>query len=297
MSTFDTYETPPPAMTHPRPFYWSVRRELWENRSIYLAPLIVATVVTFALMLGAFGLPKKMRNLDKLPPAKQSVAMSIRMAPAPIMLTTFLVGFFYALDAMYSERRDRSILFWKSLPVSDATTVLSKAAIPLVVLPAIGFLLSVIAVTILMIWATMILLTTGLSPARLWGEYRFFSEPVIMFYGLAAFTLWFAPIYGWLMLISAWAKRAILLWAALPMLAVAAIEKMALNTTYFGNMLKYRFAGAMKEAFTRSDGNINSLSELDPIRFLSAPGLWTGLIVAALCLIAAIRLRRNREPI
>ena len=60
------------------------------------------------------------------------------MAPAPIMFATFLVGIFYCLDALHGERRDRSILFWKSLPVSDLTTVLSKASIPFAVLPLIG---------------------------------------------------------------------------------------------------------------------------------------------------------------
>ena len=78
-----------------------------------------------------------MQTLPALDPAKRHalVVRPFSMAPAPIMLATFLVGLFYSLDALYGERRDRSILFWKSLPVSDRTTVLSKASIPLVVLP------------------------------------------------------------------------------------------------------------------------------------------------------------------
>ena len=58
------------------------------------------------------------------------------------MLTAFLVGVFYCLDALHGERRDRSILFWKSLPVSDLTTVLAKASVPCRVLPPRAFALA-----------------------------------------------------------------------------------------------------------------------------------------------------------
>ena len=122
-----------------RPFYWSVRRELWENRSIYIAPLIVAGLVLFGYAISAIGLPHRRRALLLLDPAKQRalVEQPYDVAAMMLMLTAFLVGVFYCLDALHGERRDRSILFWKSLPVSDLTTVLSKAIIPLVVLPAV----------------------------------------------------------------------------------------------------------------------------------------------------------------
>lgn len=275
--------------------YWSVRRELWEHRSLVLAPLIVAAVVLFASMLGAFGLPAKMRGTD--PAKSQSVSRPFSMAPAPIMLTTFIVGFFYSLDALYGERRDRSILFWKSLPVSDRTTVIAKAAIPIVVLPAFGLVLSVITFGILMMWGTFILAASGVSPARLWAGFRLLREPMIMFYGLAAHALWFAPIYAWLMLISAWARRAPFLWAVLPPVAIFAVERITFDTTYFLSLLQYRLGGALEEAFTRNDGNVGRLSELDPLRFVSTAGLWVGLLMTGLFLAAAMRLRRNREPI
>ena len=124
-----------------RPFYWSVRRELWENRSIYLAPLIVAGVVLFGFVISAFGLPRRRRDALLLDPAQQRAAIEkpYDVAAMMIMFTAFIVGVFYCLDALHGERRDRSILFWKSLPVSDLTTVLSKAIIPLVVLPLLTF--------------------------------------------------------------------------------------------------------------------------------------------------------------
>jgi ABC-2 type transport system permease protein len=293
-------------MTTPetRPMYWSVRRELWENRSIYIAPLAVAAVVLLGFLISTITLPYRMRALSALAPAKLHAAVvgPFSMAPAPIMLATFIVGLFYSLDALYGERRDRSILFWKSLPVSDRTTVLSKASIPLVVLPLVAFVLSVATQVVMLFVSTAVLLGSRLSPVTLWAEFRFFQGLLIMLYGLTVHALWFAPIYGWLLLISAWARRATFLWAVLPLLAVSAIERIAFNTSHFMSLLKYRVTGAMAEAFvfkpgSGADGNIDRLTQLAPAKFLSAPGLWIGLACAAAFLAAAIRLRRNREPI
>lgn len=306
MSTQTDFSDPRPAapplpMPVARPMYWSVRRELWENRSIYIAPLVVAAVVLFATSLSMIGLPRRMREFT-LDPAKghASIATHFSMAPAPIMLAAFIVAFFYCLDALYGERRDRSILFWKSLPVSDRTTVLSKAGIPFVVLPLIAYVLSVAVQIVLLMLGTMALLGSGQNPATWWGEVRFFPGLLIMVYGLTAHTLWFAPIYAWLLLISAWARRTPILWAVLPPLAVAAVERIVFGTTSFMRMLGYRVTGAMVEAFAlkpKGGGNIDRLSQLDPAKFLSAPGLWVGLVFAAVSLAATVRLRRNREPI
>ena len=301
-SSLDPQSRAPASLTAPRPFYWSVRRELWENRSLYIAPLIVTALVLFATLLGMFRLPGKMRALPADPAAAHSlVVRPFSLAPAPIMLATFLVGLFYSLDALYGERRDRSILFWKSLPVSDRTTVLSKAAIPLGLLPLIAFALSVATFFVLLFLSTAVLLVSGVGPARLWAEVRFVQEPLIMLYGLTVHSLWFAPIYAWLLLVSAWARRTPVLWAALP-LAIPLVEKLAFQTSYFGALLKYRVIGAMTEAFAVSpqrggSGSLDGLSQLTPARFLAAPGLWVGLAFAVAFLAVAVRLRRNREPI
>jgi ABC-2 type transport system permease protein len=304
MST-DTAEpstaTTPAALRAARPLYWSIRRELWENRSVYLAPLAVAVLVLFAMSIhGTVNLPKRVRAAaasDRGGPQITAVT-PYAVAPAPIMFTTILVGMFYCLDALYGERRDRSILFWKSLPVSDRTAVLAKAAVPFVILPAIGFVLSVVTFSILMALGTVVLAAKGLNPSVLWAEVGVVSEPLIILYGLAVHVLWHAPIYGWFLLISAWARRTPFLWAVLPPLALAAVEH-AFRTSYFGAFLRYRWGGAMKEAFTLEAGrtNISRLSQLDLLGFLATPGLWTGLIAAAVFLVAAARLRRNREPI
>jgi ABC-2 type transport system permease protein len=285
-----------------RPMYWSVRRELWENRSIWIAPLAVTAIVLFACLMSTIHLPDRVRAAATLGPAKQHAALSnpVCTAPAPIILTTFLVGVLYAADALYSERRDRSILFWKSLPVSDRTTVLSKAAIPLAVLPLIALALSVVTQLVMLFVASAVLMAHGMSPVMLWAEVGFFQGLLIMVYGLTVHVLWFAPIYAWLLLISVISRRTPLLWVV-PLLAILMLERIAFNSSYFALLLKYRIVGAMTEAFAvaphASVGNIERLSQLDPIRFLSTSGLWLGLAFAAACLAAAIRLRRNREPI
>src|ERR1700730_15535142 len=119
----------PAVIAATRPMDWSVRRELWENRSIYIAPLAVAALVLFGFLISTIHLPAKMRATLTLDPMQRHELMGqpYNFTALLIMGTTFIVGVFYCLDALHGERRDRSILFWKSLPVSDLTTVLSKA--------------------------------------------------------------------------------------------------------------------------------------------------------------------------
>lgn len=294
MTHFDEAAAAPAVANETRPLYWSLRRELWENRSVYLAPLIVAAVVLFGTFISTIGVA---RGASATNPAKQpqSVVMPYSMAPAPIMLTTLLVGFIYCLDALYGERRDRSILFWKSVPVSDTTTVLAKVLIPMAILPAMAIVLSLIVQLIVLVLSAPILLASGIRPFTAYG----IEEPIIMVYGLGAHVLWYAPIYGWLLLVSAWARRAPFVWAVLPPLAIAIFERIVFGTKYVGSLLQYRFMGAMKEAFAgkaAQAGHVTRVSELSLLNFLATPGLWVGLAFAAGCLAAATRLRRKREP-
>jgi ABC-2 type transport system permease protein len=208
-SPADSRDFPPRHLAATDRVFWSIRRELWENRSLTIAPLAVGGFALFITVMTAFGLPRRVRTLPTLDAAHQHLAMAgaFSLAPSLIMVATILVGIFYSLDALYGERRDRSILFWKSLPVSDRTTVLSKAAIPLVLLPLIGFALSVASQLILLLWGSVVLMISGMSPAPLWAEVQLLGMPVSLLYGIGAFTLWHAPLYGWMLMISGWAKR------------------------------------------------------------------------------------------
>src|SRR6266513_2570824 len=210
----------------PQPFYWSVRRELWENRSIYVAPILVAVVVLFGFLVSTLGLPERRRAVLLLDPAKARAAIEAPYNVAAIMLifTAFIVGVFYCLDALHGERRDRSILFWKSLPVSDLTTLLSKATIPLAILPLVTFAIIIGTQLVMLLWTSVLLITHGMSPASTFTNFSLLQQSLILLYGLVGIALWHAPIYGCGRVGSGWAKRATFLWAVLPVIAIAMFE-------------------------------------------------------------------------
>jgi ABC-2 type transport system permease protein len=282
----------------PQPFYWSVLREVWENRSIYIAPILVAVVVLVGFLVSTIGLPERRRQVLLLDPAKARAAIEVpyNMAAIMLILTAFIVGVFYCLDALYGERRDRSILFWKSLPVSDRTTLLSKATVPLVVLPLVTFAIIVATQLVMMLWTSVLLISHGMSPASTWTYVPLFRNSFILLYGLVAIALWHAPIYGWALLISGWARRATFLWAVLPFLAVAFFERITFGTSHFASMLKDRLMGFAPKAFAFEMHSVDC-PQLTPAAYLSSPGLWLGLIVAAVFIATAIRLRRYRGPL
>jgi ABC-2 type transport system permease protein len=307
----------PQTVSTPRPLYWSVRRELWGNRSIYLAPLIVAGVLLFGFLLSAVHVVERMRAALALDPAEQGAAIAMPYDVVAILLifTTVIVGVFYCLEALHGERSDRSILFWKSLPVSDFTTVLAKASIPMVILPLVAFVVIVVTQLIILLLNTVVLAASDVGAAALWAQLPMVRMSLVLLYGLVTIALWYAPIYGWLLLVSAWAQRTTFLWALLPPLAVAIVERIAFGTTYFGSMLKYRLSGSFEQAFTvrpqaailvPGDGTVDAPHHHqmhvpdaipDPMNFLSTPGLWIGLAFAIAFLAAVIWLRRYREAL
>jgi ABC-2 type transport system permease protein len=287
---------PPP----PQTFLWSVRRELWESRSVYIAPLAVAGLVLFSFLVGSIGLPGRVRAAAGMDALRQqgTLAMPFSMAAAVILLATFVVGAFYCLDALYGERRDRSILFWKSLPVSDLTTVLSKAAIPLAVLPLIGFAVALATQVVMLLLGTLVVLPSG-GASLLWTRVPLVRMTGVMAYGLVVHTLWFAPLFAWILLVSAWARRLPLLWAVSPIFVFGILGRLAFDSTAFCSWLGWRVTGPMQVAFDYAapGGGHRLIPVLHPLNFLATPGLWLGLITAAGFLALAVRLRRSRDPV
>jgi ABC-2 type transport system permease protein len=288
------------ALSAARPLYWSVRRELWESRSIYIAPLVVAVVFLLGFLISLIGLPHKMRDLLALDPVKQHAAIETPYdsVAALIMATAIIVGVFYCLDALYGERRDRSILFWKSLPVSDLTTVLSKLTIPIVILPLLSFAITITTQLIMLLLSSVVLLGSGLGVGTLWTQLSFFHVSLgLLSHLLIIHGLWYAPLYGWLLLVSAASPRAPFVWAVLPPFVIGFVEKMAFNTSHFAAMLLYRATGPETHAPVPGGTIMDVIVALPPLHFFSEPGLWNGLALAAAFLAAAIWLRRYRGPI
>jgi ABC-2 type transport system permease protein len=304
-SSLDSQGTVPAALSETRPMYWSVRRELWENRSICIAPLAAAAVYLMGFMISLVWVPRSLREMaaDHSTPQLVALAMPYSHAAMLLMVTGLLVGVFYSLDALHGERRDRSILFWKSLPASDFTTVLSKASIPLVILPLLVFAITVSLQLMMLVLKLAALVVTGAGTATPWAPPLFDLE-VVLLYSLTVQALWQAPIYCWLLLVSGWARRAAFLWAVLPALAIAALEYVAFHTSYFGSLLHDRLFGFAASAFELKDKSgvpidphFIPLAQLTPGKFLSSLGLWIGLMFAAAFFAAAVRLRRYQGPI
>ena len=182
---------------------------------------------------------------------------------------------------LYGERRDRSILFWKSLPVSDLTIVLSKFAIPLVILPLLSFAIAVVTQFVMLLLSSAVLVGSGLSVGTLGARMSFFHMSLMLLYHmLTVHGLWYAPLYGWLLLVSARAPRAPFIWAFLPPFVIWGVEKIAFNTSHFLGMLQYRLTGPEPSTTTARSGNLmEMMSALTPVQFFSTPGLWVACLV------------------
>ena len=314
--TSESFAAPATAPRPVRPFYWSVRRELWENRSLFIAPAVAGVIVLLALIARSMHLSGDIEMFSALSPERQAPMVSLFFSGIAFVITMVMniTVFFYALDALQAERKDRSVLFWKSMPVSDTTTVLSKLFTALVVSGAIVTVVTLVTQLGVLLLATVILMLGGASPGSIWNNLHLFELTVTNIYAQIVMALWYAPVVGWLLLVSAWAKRVTILWAVFTPIALAVFERVAIGTHYVQDMLAYRLRDGLKTAFTPAsersvevvvgkgpvDGNLampGSMSSLDPVGFLTNPWLWVGLVVAAGLVAASIWMRRYREPI
>jgi ABC-2 type transport system permease protein len=298
----DAQAIAPAVLSAARPLYWSIRRELWENRYVYVAPLAVAAVFLVGHLIGTIHLPAQMRQLSGVDPEKyrEAILEPYNIAAGFMMGAYILVTLFYCADALHSERHDRSILFWKSLPVSDLTTVLAKASIPFIMLPLLTFAITLVLQFLILLLSSAVLLASGLSVGSLWTHLPLFQMSLLMLYHVVtSHALWPAPVYSWLLLVSGWARRATFLWAALPVLAIAGVEGIAFHTHHFVTLVGHRLIGdAQQINYTSPDMfPTDPMTHITPAPFLLSPGLWFGLLLAAVFLAAAVRLRRYRGPL
>jgi ABC-2 type transport system permease protein len=284
-----------------RTFYWLLRRELWEHRVLYIAPAVVAGFGVVGSTIGSLTLSNAERAARLADPASTYSYMEpYSFVAGTVLLSAIVVSILYCLAALHGERRDRSILFWKSLPVSDRMTVLSKAAVPLLIMPVIVFAVVFTAQLAILILTTLIWLANGFDPGLMWAELNLPFLWFMLVYGQAFMILWHAPIVGWLLLVSAWARRVPFVWAVAPLAALVVVEHLAFRGGSNPNLLEHRFTGGFSGAFSvDSLGGkaVSSLADLDSVRLYGQPGVWIGLMVAAGFLFAAIRLRRRRSPI
>lgn len=290
-----------------------VRREAWEHSAIWLVPVVMSVVLFVLAVMASFGLIDDMsievvaeHSVDAREMTGGLAAFNFALFGWFAMVMS-IVATFYLLDCLLADRKDRSILFWKSLPVSDLKTVLSKLLTAAVLIPLVAFVVSLITHFLLLIVGSVDLLVLGASPwDMLWAPNPIFSTSALVFYAMIVQVLWYLPLMGYLMLISAFAKRAVMVWAVIPPLVIALLEQQLLGTRHFAALIADRLGGVFPLAFDVNvrDGNVESLGELaDKIDsplfevinvgpLLQSAGFWLGLLAAAGFIAGAVYLRR-----
>lgn len=294
-----------------------MKRETWEHRGFWMVPGIMAALMFLAFAWGMlYIIPTEIgvsawvfKMIDSDADALGNVGAHMMPAvAAPFFFMMAIVTTFYLLDSLYSERRDRSILFWKSLPVTDTATVMSKWLAALVVFPAIVIATVVLLSLLMAIVTSVMILIGGGSPWELvWQHFSFFGGIGNIVLAFVIEALWYLPWMGWLLLASAWAKKAPFLWAVLPIGAVTVVEAMLFETTRFISFIGHRLAPFGADIIGQSDpeslrlfgGDVRLGSQLMNFDYLTSllasAGFWGGLVFAAACTVGAIWLRRYRD--
>lgn len=295
-----------------------LRRELWEHRSIYVTPAVVALVMTLLILTGYIFASGYHSVVDIGILAGQNMLGDAERRAA---LTAFLVGntvvfilasavltIFYCLDSLYAERKDKSILFWRSLPITDAETVISKLLTAVVVIPLVTFGVIVIAHLVNLVLTSMFVsIQGGQAGLLIWKSAPLFDVWAAVLIIMLALPVWFSPFIGWFLFVSAWTKRSPLLTAFLPLVLVPMLEYFIIRTHLIGTAIESRFSGIPifsgidpevffdEEAFASRADAVSLLGFIDIGKFLTSPAMWAGLVVCGLFATAAIYVRRYRD--
>jgi ABC-2 type transport system permease protein len=300
-----------------------LRRELWEHRMLWITPLAIAAVMFLTMQIFAahVHLGFAGRPADGTMPYSAAYELFVLATATPFFIAAAFLGVIYLLDCLYADRRDRSILFWKSLPVADHTVVLSKLCTGLLLIP-LGAWIAAGATSLMLGLAVALRHGMGFGGAQTlpqwgglpaWQTLGWLRALAYSLYITLAAVLWYAPYAGYLLLISAWARRAVYAWAFIPPVLLTILERLLFHTGYFGQLTQRRFSELMQLAFSRfgdsdmwltlgsgahpdAGGASRGLPlQADPGALLASPALWGGLLVAALFVWAAIALRRRGE--
>ena len=295
-----------------------IKRELWEHRAIYVTPSAIAVIVTLgvlAMLLFASGFAKE---LDLAIFGAQNIAgdSERRAALTGLFVGTswvFLVALmfltvFYSLDSLYAERKDKSILFWRSMPATDAETVISKlltAAIVIPVVTAVGIWVThLINLVIASLWVSS---KGGDAGLLIWGSVPLLDNWLAALIVVVASGLWMSPFIAWFLFVSTWAKRMPILMAFMPPIILGLLEWIVFRSRYFltavgerGDMTPLFHSMSLERFFEEEqwrDGveNISLLEHMDLVGFVTDPGFWSGLLVCGILTTAAIYVRRYRD--
>ncbi len=325
-------------------FKWLLKREYWENRGgFFWAPVIASAIslllAVFAIVAGLFAVRRAANNGELHVNGVNVNGLNVEMLTAqmspkdmvqwangmdftllissvwPFLVLGF-VAFFYCLGALYDDRRDRSVLFWKSMPVSDTQTVLSKVFSALIVAPVFAALIGIVTLFVFAAVISLVLLAHGGSPmALIWGP----ASPLTIAAGILCwipvYALWALPTAGWLLMCSAWAKTKPFLWAVMvPLFAGVIVSSLQLTRIaaidgnwFWANIvgrLLLGFVPGIEMAYKADSPDTESLQSAltgytpaDQLASLADPQLWIGAVVGVVFIVAAIWLRKRRDEI
>jgi len=297
-----------------------IRRELWEHRAIYVMPLVIALLVSLGSVTGQVGVSGFDHAVDigilgatNLGETGRSAAITVLMISVSsiFVFAMWILSIFYSLDALYAERKDRSILFWRSIPSTDFETVLSKLLTALFVIPLVTFVFIALTHLVVLMVTSVWLGARGANTWHLiWTAAPFIDNWTATLVFLLALPLWLSPFVGWSLFISAFTKRSPFLIAALPIVILPLLERTIFHSTVFAEaffvrsvkMPLFRGLDNLQLLFQEGeyfkmvgDASVSLLALLDLGRFFSSPGLWLGLVVCGIFTTAAIYVRRYRD--
>lgn len=295
-----------------------IRREVWEHRSIWVTPVVIGIIMSLASTAGIVTVSAFDQEVELAIFSASNIAGD---AERRAVLTMYFLGtswlflfamgvltVFYTLDSLYAERKDKSILFWRSLPVTDAETVLSKLLTAILLIPIIT--VAAIAITHVInvaVAAAWVSLRGGDAGHLVWGSVAFLDNWTGALIVTLAGALWMSPFVGWFLFVSAFTKRSPFLMAFMPLVVIPLIEWIVFRTRLFAEAVYGRgsdlplFQGMNveryfdEERFRVEEATASLLAHLDIGKFLTSGSLWLGIIVCGLFVTAAIYVRRYRD--
>lgn len=282
--------------------WWLVRREFWENRAIWIVPAAIGALLVLAALFGKVDFAA----IAVAAPSRAVGRIYLMAFGATFYVVMTIYAGWYLLDCLYADRKDRSILFWKSLPISDAKTVLCKLAVGLLVIPLVYF--AAADLTTLLTAFIISLRARSTIGGALWHADLWLQMQALWLYVIVASAIWYMPIAAWFLVVSAWARRAVTLWALSPFL-LCVVERWFFGTYEIWNLLAARFLGFAVVAFpgggARWQAGVggDAAAAPDVLRaadiggFLSSPDVWIGVVVGVALLFGAIQVRLRRSEI
>jgi len=321
------------ALSHNK-FAWLLKREFWEYRGAFFwTPAITAAVllvlVVCALViaettanragvsLNGINFGEVQKHLSEGDSAKLYAGLNIGLLSLgfPIGIALFFVLFSYGIGALYNDRADRSVLFWKSLPISDAETVLAKVVAMAVIAPVFA-IAAIIALDIgFLVIMSLWVLAHGVNPMLLWSPTQLIALWLKLVLLIPVNALWALPAIGWLLLVSSFVRSKPFLWAvAVPVVSGVLVSmfhlmnSLSLPNAWFwrnivGRMLFSLVPGTWVDVadlrgFDHDDqlpeafGNLLSLNSVGHL--LTTPNFLIGVVAGIAMIIAAIHFRRQR---